>query len=430
MRPWRRWGVRTRIVVSTAAATLVGMALLLVLTALVLDRAADANISSVLQDRADAVAAALADDTSALHLDAPSDVAVWVFDASGAQVRGPSGSSLDDEAQALGAVTTTTTLETEDWFLLADPMPDDAGVVVVAASLAPYTSTRDTALVVSAVVGVLVVAAVTATAAWTVTRALRPVASMARSASAWSERELDRRFDLGTPHDEITELGQVLDGLLARVSRALLAEQRLTSELAHELRTPLTVVRAEAELGATDPEVHPEQGERLGRIVAATDHMTGVIDSLLSAARGASSGDVRVPVDELVRVAVDSPALPVTSTAIVVEVAGDLCVATPLDVALRALTPLLANALEHGRGVVTVRAHRRGDLVAIDVADDGPGVPRPDREAVFTPGFRAQGSTGAGLGLPLARRIARASGGDVVLDEDGSACFVLTLPCA
>src|SRR5699024_7571651 len=154
------------------------------------------------------------------------------------------GSTLDDAAAGLADVSSTSTLEVDESLLLAEPLPDGAGVVVVAASLAPYATTRDAALVVGGVVGLLVTAAVCGVVAWTTTRALRPVASVARSAAAWSESDLGRRFELGTPHDEITELGAVLDRLLARVSRALVSEQRLTSELAHELRTPLTVVRA------------------------------------------------------------------------------------------------------------------------------------------------------------------------------------------
>ncbi|MBD8058870.1 HAMP domain-containing histidine kinase [Cellulomonas sp. JH27-2] len=431
--PWRAWGVRRRIVVTTAASTLVGMAVLVALTALVLDRTVDNNVRSLLADRADAVASAVVTEDGTLRTSAagePSDEVAWVFDATGTQVHGPSGSPLDDEAHTLGTVNQATTRETDDWILLADPLPAGAGTVVVGASLDPYESTRDAALLASAVVGVLVVAAVTTMTAWTVTRALRPVASMARSAAAWSERDLDRRFELGPPHDEITELGEVLDRLLARVSRALLAEQRLTAELAHELRTPLTVVRAEAELGATEPGVSAATRERLDRIVAATDHLTGVVDSLLSAARGAASGDVRTPVNDVIQLAVRGPALPASSVAIVVETAPELLVATPADVALRALTPLLVNALEHGRDRVLVRPQARGEWVAIDVEDDGDGVPADLVDAVFTPGVRSEGSAGAGLGLPLARRIARASGGDVVLDPDDRARFVLTLPRA
>ena len=77
---------------------------------------------------------------------------------------------------------------------------------------------------------------------------LRPVARMTRQAAAWSEHDLDRRFALGEPHDELTELAATLDGLLDRLAASLRREQRFSAELSHELRTPLARVIAEAEL--------------------------------------------------------------------------------------------------------------------------------------------------------------------------------------
>jgi signal transduction histidine kinase len=266
--------------------------------------------------------------------------------------------------------------------------------------------------------------------AWTVTRALRPVTSMARSAAAWSEHDLDRRFDLGPPHDEITELGTVLDALLGRVARALVAEQRLTSELAHELRTPLTVVRAEAELALRAPALPAGEADRLRRIIASTDHLATVIESLLSAARGASSAETPVPVADVLAAGASAASTGRGDVELVVEPAGALYVATPVDVAARALAPLVANALRYARSAVTVAARDGGSTVAIEVRDDGPGIDPDQREDVFAPGRRAVDSPGAGLGLPLARRVARGSGGDVQLAEGSPTRFVLTLPKA
>jgi len=71
---------------------------------------------------------------------------------------------------------------------------------------------------------------------------------MTEQAAAWSERDLDRRFHLGEPHDEVTRLGATLDGLLDRISASLRRERRFSAELSHELRTPLANLTAEAEL--------------------------------------------------------------------------------------------------------------------------------------------------------------------------------------
>lgn len=433
--PWspRTWGLRARIVTTAAVLTAVGMAALVAITALVLDRANDANVRGLLEDRAQTVAAATVRPDGTLGTPAglpPGDEVAWVFDAAGGQVHGPSGSDLDRAAARLGTVTAPRTAEPDGWLLYAEPLPRGAGAVVVGSSLRPYESTRDTALLVASALGVLVVGAVTAMSAWTVTRALRPVTSMARSAAAWSEQDLDRRFDLGQPHDEITELGAVLDGLLARVAHALVAEQRLTSELAHELRTPLTVVRAEAELALRDPTLPAGEADRLRRIVAATGHMASVIESLLSAARGASSAQTSVPVDAILSTAATAASTGELDVDLVVEPGAGLYVTTPVDVASRALSPLVSNAVRYARSAVTVRAREAGGVVAIEVSDDGPGVAPDARESVFVPGQRDDASPGAGLGLPLARRIARASGGDVRLADGAPTCFVLTLPAA
>lgn len=431
--PRHTTSVRTRIVATVAVLILSATGVLLALTWLVLDRTIDANVRTLLEERADAIAAAIVKDDGTLRDSTgtlPGDELAWVFDPAGVQLAGPIGSAIDDAATALSTVTRTTVTETEDWLLLAQPLPAAAGVVVVGTSLEPYESTQHAALLAAAIVAALVATTVTALAAWIVTRALKPVASMARSAAAWSEHELGRRFDLGPPHDEITELGAVLDQLLARVARALISEQRLTSELAHELRTPLTVVRAEAELAANEVRTSDPQLERLQRILASTDHMTNVVDSLMSAARGATAAAVRVPVDDLLAAATASPAADASAATLVVEADPTLHIATPLDIAMRALSPLVANAIEHGGPRVTLRAHPRGALIEITVQDDGSGVPDGDRDAIFAPGHRSTSSTGAGLGLPLARRVARASGGDVELAPNTPTTFSLTLPSA
>ena len=434
LRRWRLGGVRTRIVATTAALTLVGMTALVGLVWLVLERTVDTNVRSLLADRADSVSAGVqvsGDTLAVADLDrSPSGAVSWVFDASGRQVLGPTGSSLDRLAASYRGVTDATVTEADDgsWMLRAQPLDEAPGVVVVAAPLLPYQSTLQTALEVSIGLGVLVVGAVTGLTAWSVGRALRPVGMMARSAAAWSEQDLDRRFDLGPPHDEITELGRVLDGLLARVSHAILAEQRLTAELAHELRTPLTVVRAEAEVALVDPAASAEDRERFERIVAATDRLTSVIDTLLTVARAPVVTGKTVRVADVLAAATAPAAIGAPSAVIAVDHVPDLRIAAPREVALRALGPLVDNAVRYAKVRVRLGAKADGAMVAIYVEDDGPGVPDEDREAVFEPGHLSTDSDGAGLGLPLARRVARASGGDVRRDDAHPARFVLTLP--
>jgi signal transduction histidine kinase len=113
--------------------------------------------------------------------------------------------------------------------------------------------------------------------------------------------------------------------------------------------------------------------------------------------------------------------------------AGDLTVGVDAEVVERVLAPLLDNAGRHAHAVVRIGAARSDGRVVVRVVDDGGGLPAEDAERVFEPGVRGANGTdhgGAGLGLPLARRLARAAGGDVRAEpQDGAgATFVVDLP--
>jgi signal transduction histidine kinase len=103
----------------------------------------------------------------------------------------------------------------------------------------------------------------------------------------------------------------------------------------------------------------------------------------------------------------------------------------------RILAPLLENGVRHATSAVDVEVARSAGRVALLVRDDGAGVAPAERERIFDPGVRgrepgiAEERRGAGLGLPLARRLARAAGGDVDLLPDGpGATFRVKLPPA
>jgi two-component system, OmpR family, sensor kinase len=429
--------IRRRIVVPTAIFTAFGMLLLTGLVQLILAHIVSKEVDGVLADRADAVLRVISsergrtDPTNAPEL---ADRYVWTFDSSGRLLNGsPIPTAAAGEVREVSTTSTRRAVGADEFRVLAVPVPQSAGahapaVIVVGEPLSPYETTEVYALVASLAVGVLVVGGVTAIAAWTVRRSLEPVATMASRAADWSEHDLTRRFDLGPPRDEITSLGQVLDQLLDRVSRVILAEQRLTSELAHELRTPLTAIRAEAEL--LRGQYSPGSNERaaLDGIVVAVENMTTTIRTLMTAARTATSGEASVSTGRVVSNAI--AAMPAGSP---IKVLGsdssDVLIAAPETVAVRAMTPILENALRYKRAEVAVSVQAVGSTVEIRIADDGPGLGGMDAEQVFTPGVQDPDSPGAGLGLALARRLARGVGGDLTVgDGPGGATFVLALP--
>jgi signal transduction histidine kinase len=308
-----------------------------------------------------------------------------------------------------------------------------SGVVVVSETLAPYEQTERYVGLASTLVGLLVVGAVGLITRWVSNRSLAPVAQMAERAQDWSEHDLNHRFGLGPPDNELSALGATLDGLLARVARTIRAEQRLTAELAHELRTPLTAIQGTADLALLRGGLEDEARIDLEQIARSSRTMADTITTLLDLARD-PAGDSRAActVAELVT-GVAALVPPGTALDDRTVAAHALALAAPPDLAVRALAPLVENAVRHARSRVTLSVRASAGSADVRVADDGPGVDDDVRERLFTPGAVGSGG-GTGLGLGIARRVARSLGGEVRLDdalgpgESTGAVFVLRLP--
>ena len=312
------------------------------------------------------------------------------------------------------------------------------GTVVAGVSLAPYEQTRKLALIGSLILAACVLLLVALASRWLLGASLRPVVADDRQAAEWSEHDLDQRFALGAPHDELTELAATLDGLLDRLAASLRHEQRFSAELSHELRTPLARVmrrgRARAPprrdagrvpAGArADPakrrpaRAHGRRARRRGAHEAGDER--GTADAYAVAAerrarvRGSRpSGRSRVEVDA------PTDRFASASTATSPSGSSSRCV---------------ENACRYGATSVRVAIGRENSSVVYTVEDDGPGVTADERERIFEPGRprqrpRAGDGAGAGLGLALARGSPRSVDGDVVAERrpDGGR-FLVRLP--
>lgn len=319
--------------------------------------------------------------------------------------------------------------------LCALPVAGHAPATVVAAvSLVPYRTSADTVLHATLALGAVMLVLTYALTRLAVRRALRPVQAMTEQAAAWSRQPGDDRFGGGGRPAELAALATSLDTLLDKIRAGLLHERQLTRELSHELRNPLARIVAELDWWRIRPRSTDETRDSLAVVEEAASSMRTICDTLLDEAQGAASTH-RGPADvhaSLARLA-GSSAPPPTVTLSVAPRTGRLMAAAPAAIVERAVSPLLDNALRHARSRVTVAARLEGADVRIEVTDDGPGVPASFAPELFTPGRRADtgdGHPGAGLGLPLARRLARSADGDVHHDashRDGTR-FVVTLP--
>jgi signal transduction histidine kinase len=314
------------------------------------------------------------------------------------------------------------------------------GTVVAAVSLRPYKRTEKIALIASLLLGVVVLVVVGAAARLLIAAALRPVGRMTAQAARWSDADTGRRFQLGPARDELTQLAATLDGLLDRVATSLRHEQRFSAELSHELRTPLANVIAEAQFGLRHARSGRDYRAGYERLLASAQQMRRTLETLVAAAR-AESGPKRGSGDAaaVARSAAAGCAALATERGLEVEVRpppAPLSVGVDADVAERVLAPLIENGCRYGEHRVEVSVERRNGAVLFTVADDGRGVGAEEREMIFEPGRRGAASDavdgdGAGLGLALARRLARAAGGEVQADPNGAGGrFTVTLPLA
>jgi signal transduction histidine kinase len=317
---------------------------------------------------------------------------------------------------------------------------DQVGTTVVAVATDPYRRTARLVLIGSIGLTLLILAGVQVVTSTVIGRALGPVAQMSAQAAKWSEHEIGHRFGTAKRPTELAALAANLDELLDRLATVLRHERQLSAELSHELRTPLARIGAEAELLLSRPRSAAELRTGHTAIAAGVAQMREILETLLSTARvGVIESPGRCDVTDLAGRLADRMRTAFPGGLLVhVRPGCARCVAGVSEhIVERIFTPILDNARRYAKSEVTIAVDtvdgaggRRG--VRISIIDDGPGVPDAMTEALFEPGRRGDpedGHDGAGLGLALARRLARAAGGDVILAEPGpGATFDVLLP--
>jgi signal transduction histidine kinase len=225
--------------------------------------------------------------------------------------------------------------------------------------------------------------------------------------------------------------------MLARLASALRHEQLLSAELSHELRTPLAAIVTEAELALRQERGDAEYREALQGIAKRASQMRETLETLMAAARAESMGDrgTASAADVVARaLAACEPMAGDAGVRLTSEV-SDPRLKVDIDsmTAERIIAPLLENACRYADSRAAVRVRRDNGVAEFIVTDDGPGLGSDETELVFQPGYRGQAgaedNAGAGLGLALSRRLARAVGGDVEAISNGSgASFRARIP--
>ncbi len=253
---------------------------------------------------------------------------------------------------------------------------------------------------------------------------VRSIERLADAADAFGRGQEHVAFK---PHGarEVRQAAQAFLAMKERIQRHIEQRTALLASVSHDLRTPLT--RLKLELAMAEP------GDRIEAMQRDLSEMEHMIDEYLSFARGEGGEAIQaVTLKGLIEDVCHAAAR--TGAKVKVEIGEDLAATLRPQAFRRALTNLIDNAAAHGEAV-RVSAETRVDGVAILVDDDGPGIPEDRYEEAFKPFSRLdesrnQNAKGVGLGLAIARDMARGLGGDLTLERSpmGGLRAVLRLP--
>ncbi|MYZ34729.1 HAMP domain-containing protein, partial [Streptomyces sp. SID4917] len=267
---------------------------------------------------------------------------------------------------------------------------------------------------------------------WTAGRVLRPVHAMTAKARRLSEHNLHERIGASGPDDELKELGDTLDALLARLEKAFDSQRRFIANASHELRTPLATQRTAIQVGLDDMCTPDELARTKQTLLDNNRRSEQLIEGLLVLARSEREVDDQELVDlgeavteEAARFGLDGA----------VSVAGAEVVRGNRLLLGQLVGNLLANAVTYNVPDGTVDVEVSG--TALVVRNTGPVVAEDDIPALFEPFRRGEGrdrmGRGAGLGLSIVRSIAVAHGGKVTAAPGGAGgglAVTVTLPPA
>ncbi|CAM5550021.1 ATP-binding protein [Frigidibacter albus] len=306
-------------------------------------------------------------------------------------------------------------------YRISVPMPDGGWLNVAARFQRPDMHAPPMIMGASALSLVLILAAL-----WFgLRRITTPLVDLARAADSV---DLDGPFPemLRSGPREVRALAHALERMNTRLTGMVADRTRMLAALGHDLRSPLTALRVRAEM--------VEEDETRERMIATLDEMQEMVETTLAFARGVSTDQPMEDVDLGVLLRDLAQELSETGPTVTVAATPPLLAQVRRVPMRRALRNVIENAQRYGGGAC-VCVHHGTESTEIMIDDQGPGIPEQDIDRVFDPFTRLETSRsretgGIGLGLPIARAILRAHGGDVRLHNrpDGGLRATVTIP--
>jgi signal transduction histidine kinase len=276
---------------------------------------------------------------------------------------------------------------------------------------------------------------------WVASRALRPIRKITDTARQISAEDLHRRLTVPKAKDEIHQLTEVLNDTFSRLEKSYAQAMQFAADASHQLKTPITVMRAAIEDVIHDSNLNAEQTAALSDLLQQTRRLSSLADGLLLLAR-ADAGRLNLKLTE-------TDLIPVLQGCVedaeIIAAMDEISIEADLPETLLAyadplrteqiLLNLLENAVKYNRpgGTIRLRAEIDGLGTSITVCNTGQAIPAKQVSRVFDRFSRGEANesrAGHGLGLALARELARAQGGDLTLLRSDSHWteFELRLP--
>ena len=255
-------------------------------------------------------------------------------------------------------------------------------------------------------------------------RAFRPVTQMAETARAiGTGSDLSQRIETDGRGDELNQLGDTMNEMLARLQASFEAERQFSSDVSHELRTPIAVIRSQCEFALSGQAGEEEKREAFEAVLKQSERMNSIVSQLLLLSRAENGKFVpeREPVELNVLCETVCEELEAMAAERQVELTWnteELQITGDETLLIRMVNNLVSNAIRYNRpgGSAEVSLRKRGKYAVLTVRDTGIGIRREDLGQIFSRFYRAdrsRSSEGTGLGLAMAAWIARVHGGSI-----------------
>jgi heavy metal sensor kinase len=255
-------------------------------------------------------------------------------------------------------------------------------------------------------------------------QAFRPVTQMAETARAiGTGSDLSQRIETDGRGDELNQLGDTMNEMLARLQASFEAERQFSSDVSHELRTPIAVIRSQCEFALSGQAGEEEKREAFEAVLKQSERMNSIVSQLLLLSRAENGKFVpeREPVELNVLCETVCEELEAMAAERQVELAWNtekLQIVGDETLLIRMVNNLVSNAIRYNRpgGSAEVSLRKRGKYAVLTVRDTGIGIRREDLGQIFSRFYRAdrsRSSEGTGLGLSMAAWIARVHGGSI-----------------